>query len=318
MGVRYLCSEWSCIQCLVYIASESEDFHQLELILIEYTCFNPDEKVINDSVRVEHRSSCGSASTFSMTSRVISNQSHFKVGRHVQRRQHGLRNFQMPNIQSNWTIPLHATCSWLFSDFFAGADTSLLSHGAMKCRLSLKVWLVIRLSVPAREPFGLLEVSQRILTFVSIVMTCLCVSCSRKILFKLLVKRFHHTSVLHAIYDLVASLLSFFLAQSVPFNDLGRSQMTFSCQPDKDCLVERVTPVMEGVRHFCVRAAKPKQCQLQREIEVNTRIQTFQQRKILRLRYCCFCHHLSRPCRLHRRPARLSQAYRGCKVYQKK
>ena len=100
------------------------------------------------------------------------------------------------------------------------------------------------------------------LTFFSRVRACLCVPCSRKILFELFVKRFHHARLLHAVYNLVGSFLPFPLTQSVPCNDLTRSQMTFSCQPGKDSLVERVTPVMEGVRHFCIRTAKPEQCQL--------------------------------------------------------
>ena len=74
----------------LYIAGGSEDFHQLDLTPILYAWFNPSEKVIDDSVRLERRSSCESSPIFSLISRFLSNQSLFNVDSHMQRMQHGL------------------------------------------------------------------------------------------------------------------------------------------------------------------------------------------------------------------------------------
>ena len=149
--------------------------------------------------------------------------------------------------------------------------------------------------------------------------TYLCVSRGREIFFELFVKHFHHTCVLHAVHNLIGGFLSFLLTQILSFDDLRRSEMAFSRQPCEYCLVERVAPVVKGVGHFCVCAAKPRPRQLKLEIESNSESRTFLGRRFLLLGYCCFHRHLNLPNRRpHPRHTRLSQGYHDCRVCRRK
>ena len=152
-----------------------------------------------------------------------------------------------------------------------------------------------------------------------LVITCLCVSCCRKILFELFVKHFHHPRILHAVDNSVGSFLSFLLTQVLSFDDLRRSEMAFSCQPCEYSLVKIVTPVVKGVCHFCVGAAKSRTSQSQSKIETDAESRTFPGRKFLHLEYCCFHRPLNLPYRRpHPHHTQLSRAYRGCMVFQKR
>ena len=172
---------------------------------------------------------------------------------------------------------------------------------------------------PFENLSGCCKISLRCLNTL-LVTTNLCVPRCCEILFELLVQHFHHTRILHAVHNLVGSFLSFFLTQVLAFDDLRRSEVAFSCQPCEYSLVERITPVVKGVGHFCIRAAESRQRQSRREIEIDDGSRTFRGKTFLLLGYCCFRRHLSLP---YHRPRRrhhtqLSRAYHGCTDCQKR